>query len=722
MIGQSVTDQRATGSIRYAQDLAMEGMWHARILRSPYAHARVVGIDTSAVSDRVVTLTRDDIGDLNRYGCQIADETVLAMDEVYFAGAPVVAVAAPTRREASDALQCIDVDFEELPAVFKEMEAVREGAPLVHPRHYISENDAAYFGLRPVHGTNICHRFRIRHGDVAQGFEASDEIVEEVFTTDAAAHVPMEPHASLARWQDGRLEIWTGTQTPYNLRMDVASIFGLEPEQVRVVSIQMGGSFGAKTFVRTEALAAALARKAGRPIKIVLDRDEEWQTLNRHPSTIWMKIGAKRDGTLVAKHVMGWANTGAHADSGPGVAQKMGFAAPGPYRIPHVWVDSHAVYTNTPPNGAFRGYGQMQCTWASERIMDVLAARLGMDPLELRLKNVLREGDRYCTGEVMHDVAFEECLLRAAEAVGWDAGDHAGKGLCLLMKGMQTPSRASIAIEAEDDGTYTLLCATTEMGQGTHAALRQLAAELLEVPFDRVRYPDPDTDAVPYDTRTTSSRSTHMMSRALVEAVRELKRDGKRGVGEFKTEGGLDPDTGQGVASSHWHQGAAAAVVEVDRETGKLDVRHIHASIYAGKVVLRPAAELQNEGSITMGFGTAVFESILLDGGEVTNANLSDYNVPSFDDLPKITHDLIEREDGDICGLGETALPPVPPAIGNALASAGIHCTALPMTAERILEAVDRSAAAESGAAGGSDGMRDVRLLVEAMITEAETK
>jgi len=711
----TMSDPRADGSIRYSQDMEMEGMWHARILRSPYAHARIRRIDTSAVPEGVVVLTRDDIRDLNRYGCQIRDESVLAMDEVMFVGAPVVAVADLARRAADEALPLIDVDYDELPAVFTEMEAIAPGAPLVHPRHYISENDAAYFGMRPIDGTNICHRFRIRHGDVDRAFAECDVVVEEVFTTDSAAHVPMEPHASLARWHEGRLEVWSGTQTPFNNRMDLAGIFGLQPEQVRIVCPPMGGSFGAKTFVRTEAIAAALARKTGRPVKVVLDRAEEWQTMNRHPATLWMKIGAMRDGTLVAKHVACWANTGAHADSGPGVAQKMGYASPGPYRIPNVWVDSHCVYTNTPPNGAYRGYGQMQCIWASERLMDMLARRLDMDPYTLRMKNILREGDTYCTGEIMHDVAFEECLRRSAEAIGYHTSDdHAGKGVCVLMKGMQTPSRASIAIEAEDDGTFTIRCATIEMGQGARPAIRQMAAELLGVPMERVTYPDPDTDLVPYDTRTTSSRSTHVMSRALVEAVRDLEKNGKRGVGEVTDKGGLDPDTGQGIASSHWHQGAAGAVVDVDVETGKLHVRHVHASIYAGKVVRRAAAELQNEGSIIMGLGTALFENITFDGGQVTNANLSDYNIPSFHDMPRITHDLVEREGAQVYGLGETALPPIPAAIGNALAASGIHMTALPMTAERVLASID------GGGTVDEARRREMRDIVEAGLHRSE--
>ena len=230
------------------------------------------------------------------------------------------------------------------------------------------------------------------------------------------------------------------------------------------------------------------------------------------------------------------------------------------------------------------------------------------------------------------------------------------------------------------------------MGQGARRALTLMAAELLGVEPERIRVPDPDTGLVPYDTRTTSSRSTYMMGRALVEAVRDLEADGARGFGEVANEGGLDPDTGQGVASTHWHQGAAAAQVRVDEETGKVEVTRLHASVYAGRVVNRPGAELQNEGAMIMGLGTALYESIAFAEGQVTNANLSDYQVPSFADLPELTHDLIEREGAEVHGLGETALPPVPAAIGNALASLGIDVTELPATAEAVLDAVERRA------------------------------
>ncbi len=696
-----MSNPRVTGTLRYAQDIEFADMLHARILRSPYPHARIIRVDTSALLEDVVVLTPDDVRELGKYGCQIKDQTVLALDRALFAGDPVAAVAAPTPREADEALDLIDVEYEELPAVFDAVQAVSEDAPLVHERHPISDNDAAYFGMRPQQGTNVCHRFRIRHGHVDEGFAQADVIVEETYRTASAQHVPMEPHACTALWQNGRLEVWTGTQTPFNLRMELAGIFGLPEDRVRVISLPMGGSFGAKTFVRGEAIAACLARKAGRPVKIVLERREEWLTLNRHPATIHIRLGARKDGTLVAKQVECWVDTGAYADCGPGVAQKMGFASPGPYRIPHVQVDSHCIYTNLPPNGAYRGYGATQAIWASERTMDLLAQCLNMDPLELRLKNVLVDGDRYCTGEMMHDVHFAECLKDAAQKIGW-AQDRRGKGLCVLMKGMQTPSRASIVVAANDDGTYTIYCATAEVGQGAWLAIRMLAAELLGVSVDRVYFPEPDTDIVPYDTRTTSSRSTYMMGRALVEAVRNLKENGELGYGECVNKGGLDPDTGQGIASTHWHHGAGAAEVRVDEETGKFEVVRLHTEIYAGRVVNRAGAELQNEGSMIMGLGTALFEGITFADGQVTNANLSDYNIPAAGDLPALTTNLIEREGAEIHGLGETALPPVPTAIGNALASLGIHVTELPITAETVLNAIDRRHTGSAAHKGGA--------------------
>lgn len=680
-------DPRVTADLRYSVEVSRPGMLHAAFVRSPHPHARVIAIDASAVADDVVVLTGDDIADLGLYGCQVKDQRVLA-DVARHAGDVVAAVAAPTRDAAKAAARLVDVQYEELPAVTDPLEAVAPGAPLLHEQAAASAKEAVSIDVRPIPGTNVCHRFRIRHGDVATGFADAEVVVEEVYRTAGAAHAPMEPHASLAEWEDGRLTIWSGTQTPFNNRADLAGCFGIPEDDIRIVAPPMGGSFGAKTFVRLEALVAALARKAGRPVKAVLDRGEEFVTLNRHPAVVRVRLGARRDGTLVAKEVDCWVDTGAYADCGPGVATKMGYAGVGPYRIPHVRVDSLAIYTNLPPNGAYRGYGAMQSVWASERTMDLLARELDISPLELRRKNVLRDGDVFATGEVMHDVHFEDCLQAAADAVGYEA-DPRGKGLCVLLKGMQTPSRAAISVERTPVG-YVVRSASCEMGQDVRQSIKLMGAEMLGCEPGQIEIPDPDTDTSPFDTRTTSSRSTYMMGRALREAVKDLEVNGDRGFGEVRNEGGLDPDTGQGVASTHWHQGAAAATVKVDGETGRLTVEHVHAAVYAGRVVNRPGAELQNEGSMLMGLGTTLFEAVEFADGQVTNANLSDYNVPAFGDLPKLTHELIERDGAEVHGLGETALPPIPPAVGNALATLGAHVTELPITAERVLEALER--------------------------------
>ena len=721
-------DPRVTGAIRYSQDVQRPGMLHARLVRSPFAHARVTSIDTSAVPADVVVLAPADVAGLAPYGCMVRDQTVLPQGVVRHIGEPVVAVAAPTQRQADEAAELVYVDYEELPGAFDAVEGAGPGLPLVHERH-VREGLVTQVSqrLRPVEGTNVCHRFRIRHGRGEDGFADAEVVVEGEWTSAGAQHSPMEPQATLCEWVDGRLVVEGGTQTPFNLRTELAVIFGIEEAAVRVIVPPMGGSFGLKTFCRVEPIVAALARQAGRAVRCVLRRDELFHTLNRHPATVRVRLGARRDGSFVAKRVWAWWDTGAYADCGPNVCTKGGYAAVGPYRFEHVAVDSLCVYTHRPPNGAFRGYAATQAVWASEQATDLLAERLGMDPLELRLRNVLVDGDRFCTGEELHDVRFRECLEAAAAAIGYRE-DRRGKGLCVLMKGMQTPSRAGAAIEVRD-GRLTVRSATTEIGQGAHVALPALAARALGAEDAAVVLGRNDTDEVPFDTRTTSSRSTHMMGLALAGAAAELREriadrleaapgdlrfhdghvevvgspgtrmplgafEGLRGEGERSNPGGLDPDTGQGIASTHWHQGAAAVELAVDDETGVVEVRRAHAAIYAGQVVSRPQAELQNEGSIIMGLGAALYEAIDFADGQITNANLSDYQLPSFLDVPEFTHDLVEREGAEVHGLGETALPVIPAAVGNALRSLRLEVTHMPVHAEDVLAAVDRRAGA----------------------------
>jgi len=707
-------DPRITGRIQYAQDQQMPGMLHARILRSPHAHARIVSINTAAVPRDVVCLTRDDVTDLEPlYGPMVKDQPVVARERVLHVGDSVVAVAAPTLREAEAALEAVEVEYEEMTGVFDPVEAAGDSSPVLHESLDYPPD------LRPD-GRNVCHRFRLQSGLGEDGFAGADVVMEEAFSIAGAAHVPMEPHATLAYWEGGRLHVITGTQTPFNVRRDLAALFRLPEERVRVVVAPMGGSFGAKTFMRLEAVTAALARKSGRPVRAVLTRAEEFVTLNRHPARFRIRLGAKRDGTFVAKSVDAWWDTGAYADCGPSVCTKGGYAAIGPYRIPNVTVDSRCVYTNHPPAGAFRGYAATQGVWASERMTDLMANRLQMDPLELRLQNLLRDGDRFATGEILQDVRFADCLRAAAEMVEWGS-DRKNKGLAVMLKGMQTPSRTGVALDIDAGGRVVVRSATTDMGQRPEPTQRALASQALGLPMENIVVGPNDTDLVPFDTRTTSSRSTFMMSNAIREAAAELRRriadrlevasedlvlDGEgagvrgtpgrrvalsdlaglRAEGSFATPGGLDPDTGQGVASSHWHQSAAAAEVTVDSETGVTTIKRLHTSVYAGQVVDRPGAELQNEGSTIFGIGTALLEAIEFADGQVTNGNLSDYEIPSILDVPDFTYDFVEGGQ-HAHGLGEMAVPVVPAAIGNAVAAAGYRMLDLPMTAERIVDA-----------------------------------
>jgi CO/xanthine dehydrogenase Mo-binding subunit len=716
-------DDRVTARIRYSQDSVRAGMLHGRILRSPHPHARVLSVGlTRALPPGCVALLPEDVADTALYGCLVPDTPVLARGVVRFVGDPVAAVAGPTPRAAAQALECLEADYEPLPDATSLAVALGDGAPELHDVGALRDATGAWSGLRPE-GGNVIHRFRLVHGRGEAGFDDAEVVVEGVWDCAGAAHAPLEPHASLAEWSDGRLTVWTGTQTPFNVRRELASAFGLDEHAVRVVSPPMGGSFGAKTFTRVEAIAAALARKSERPVRIVLPRAEVFVTLVRHPARLRVRLGARCDGTFVARRVWADWDTGAYADTGPNVAAKGGWAAIGPYRFDHVEVDSRCVYTNCTPAGAFRGYAATQAVWAAEQCVDLLAETIGVDPLELRLRNLLRSGDRFATGEMMHDFHIGDCLERVAERIDWHR-DRRGKGLSVVMKGMQTPSRSEARIRLEGGG-FVVESATADIGQGRDRSLRRHAASALGCDLALVAAAGVDTDSSPFDTRTTSSRSAHMMAAALGRAAVELRRriadeleanpadirfvddaveiigspETRRalasfapvqGMGEWTIEGGLDPETGQGIASAHWHQGAAAIQTSVDPETGVVEITDLKVAVYAGRVVDASGADLQNDGSIVMGVGSALFEATEYADGQPLATTFSDYQVPAFQDVPPFEAELLEGGKGaDIHGLGETALPLVPAALGNGLRSLGVPQQHMPVRSEAILAALD---------------------------------
>jgi CO/xanthine dehydrogenase Mo-binding subunit len=746
--------ERASGQLHFTGELQLSGMLQARLLRSVWPHARIVNIDVSRarqVPGVVAVVTGQDVlarsGIQPTYGPILRDQPLLAFDKVRFVGDPVVAVAAEDLDTAQEALDLVEVEYEELPAVFDTASALDPGAPFLHDAPLRSGPTPADVILHRDTAThpNICNEFRLRHGNVDAGFQASDYVFEDEFTSPAIEHMPLETHACVARMVDDSLTVWATTQTPHNLRAQLAEVFGLPLSRVRVIVPRLGGAFGAKCYTKIEPLTAFLALETRRPVRLVLTREEQAVTLTKHAVTISMQTGVRRDGTLLARRSTCQFNTGAYADIGPRLIKNGGYGTAGPYHIPNVWVDSYAVYTNLPPAGAFRGYGAPQGAWAYESQMDMIAERLGLDPVELRCRNLLRDGQQFATGETVHDVHFAELLTRAVHAIGWDPAAAPVRdgskvrafGAACAMKGAVTPSTSTASVKLNDDGSLDILTSSVEMGQGLQTAMAIIAARRMGVPLERIRVSEVDTQVTPYDQQTSSSRSTHAMGSAvalalddvrnqlldlgadlleadwqdlevidgqvrvkgaperaasLSEVVRATRRGNLLGSGTFQVEGGLDPETGQGIATVHWHQAAGAAEVEVDLETGQARVVRYEGAVYAGQVINPVQAELQTEGSITFGVGQALFEEMVYDTGQLQNGNLGEYMLPSIKDLPAIGVTLVEHhpgradEMGDIHGLGETSLPPVAPAVGNAVYRAtGVRIRDLPITPEKIL-------------------------------------
>ncbi len=756
---------RVTGRVPYVINLRLPGMLHAAVLRSTSAHARIVSIDTAAAREVPgvhAVLTGADIDartDVrSRFGPVFRDQPILAIDTVRYVGEPVVAVAAIDRETAQAALDLVEIEYDELPAVFDFDDALAPDAPLVHPEPPASGATFADIIVDSEPGTNICNKFKLRKGDIEAGFAEADHIFEDTFTSPAVQHVPLETHCVVADAAGDDITIHATSQIPFMVRSQIAEIFQTSASRVRVVVGSLGGGFGGKCYPNIEPIAAVLSRVARRPVRLHLSREEEFVTISKHAMRITLKTGLRKDGTIVARKSTCYFNAGAHADISPRLIKNGGYGTGGPTSIPHVWIDSYAIYTNRPPSGAFRGYGISQAAWAYETQIEMIAERLGMDPYELRQKNLLVNGETFATGEVLEDCHFKELLDEVAGKIGWDwpatvertGSKVRAKGLSCIIKGTVTPSTSTAIAKLNDDGSLNILTSSVEMGQGLQTSMAILAAEALALPVERVSVSRPDTAHTPYDQQTSSSRSTHAMGGAVVAACGSIAEqllalasdrleigvtdlelvDGKvqakgtpeRAIdygalvrasrsgnliadGRFSSMGGLDPETGQGIGATHWHQAAGAAEVEVDLETGKVDLLHYHAAVYAGRIVNPVQAELQSEGNVAFGLGQALFEELLYDQGQLQNGNLGDYMIASFEDMPdRLGVSVLEEPvKNEIHGIGETGLPPVMPAIGNAVYRAtGVRIVDLPITAEKVLRGLRELEASRAGGNGGS--------------------
>lgn len=731
IVGQSVPRvdgaAKVTGSARYVADLQIPGMIEGKFLRSPYAHARIRSIDTAeaeAMPGVIAVLTSKDLDDLGHYmgrGKNNKDQPIIATNRVIFAGQPVVAVAAADRATAEEALAKIHVDYQELPAVISVEEAMADGAPRLHD-----------FAEK-----NICAHHELLKGDVEKGFAEADLIVEDEFDFPMIYHYSMEPHTAIAQFDGDGITIWTSTGHPFGVRQDVAEVFHMPLSKVRVHVNFVGGAYGSKSGGKIEPLVTALARKAQRPVRVVTSVAEAMVTCRRHAITCKVKTGAKKDGTLMAKQAEIFLNTGAYAETGPTVAGRTLTRILGPYRYPNLKINSYCVYTNTVSAASFRSIGGPQTAWATESQMDIIAEKLGIDPVELRLKNLVKKGEELRPKYRPLDTDLAKGFKLVTDKLGWDGprskeGHGRGVGFGTTDPGAPLASTSTVHVLA--DGSIVFMCGTSELGQGAKTIMSQIIAEELRVPLDRVTIRPIDTAFTPFDRSTGSSRSTTVMGKAVELAGGDARRqivelaiehfecpedaitlkDGDASAGgkkisygalinkHFADQGGELVGTGyahSGMAPTpanplFWEIGIGAVEVSVDRETGKVHVEKYVTAADAGKAIHPLQCEGQDEGSAMMGFGHTFYEAYHWEGGQIVNSSLVDYKVPTFDDVPdEFESILIEDGNGPgpygAKGLGEGGIIPVAPAVANAVFwSTGARVKSLPLTPEKVWRAI----------------------------------
>jgi CO/xanthine dehydrogenase Mo-binding subunit len=714
-------------------------MVHAKLYRATVAHGRIRAIDTheaAAMPGVFRVVTGEDVRAVipnPYYGPAFHDQPVLALDKVRFVGEPVAAVLAEDPHAAEAAVQAIAASYEELPAVFDEVEAARSSAVV----HEVLKPAGTFADLKHLEGrtgTNVALDFHLRRGDVDRAMRAADRVFEHTFRTRQTLHLPLEPFVTLAETDGSAMTIYTASQSPSFVRTEIARLLGWPENRVRVKTAHLGGGFGAKLYIKLEALAAALALIARRPVRVACSMEEQFYTITKLASTFRIRSGVTKDGRITARSCAVWWNGGAYADIGPRVTQKSGFTAAGPYDIDNVHVESYAVYTNLPPAGALRGFGVPQLVWAYESHTDLIARELGIDPIAFRRKNILRNGRPQATGTVMRDAEIEAVLDRIAARLGWDrpfdrgAGPvRRGRGVGIGFKACISPTASMAIVNVAADGSCSLYVSTVDMGQGSDTALAQIAGEVLNLPAEDVRVVHPDTDVTPYDMGTLGSRSTYHMGNAVKQAaedaaaklralasgldlpaganvpVAELfrRRYGAPagnvvGVGSYVPDY-VSPDRETGLtpnATPFWMIGGCGAEVEVDTETGRVRVTRLVNVADVGRPVNPKLVETQLSGGAIMQLGFTMFEKMEFDAGQVTNASLADYKIPGLNDIPLVIEgEAVEAEERGgpfgAKGVGETATFGVSPAIANAIHDAvGVRLMELPLTAEAVYRAI----------------------------------
>jgi CO/xanthine dehydrogenase Mo-binding subunit len=716
---------KVTGKAVYTADLKLERMAEGKVLRSCYPHARLraIHVEEAAKLDGVLAIvTGQDFKDDDPYlGSMYKDQPVIAIDRARFVGEAVAAVAAVNGAVAEEALRLITVDYEEIPSVTSIEHAMSDEASVIHEQIQTGQ---------PI--KNLCFHEHLEKGDVQLGFKLADKIFEDTFEYPMVTHYSMEPHAAIGDYKADLITVWSPAQDPFVVRSELASVFRFPLARVRVSVPYIGGSYGSKGGTKIEPLALALSRKIGRPVRIVQTVAESMLTSRRHSAKCWVKTGVSAGGEITAREARVYLDTGAYTESGPNVTSRACVRILGPYRYPHFKVDAYSLFTNSVPASSYRAVAGAQTVWASESQMDMIAAGLKMDRLKFRLGNLLKRGEPLYPGVKALDANLHQGLRRVIRELntgGKKGRNKNASGIAVGVTNSGGSGASTAVVRLHQDASVSVVAGTTEIGQGAHTILSQIAAEELSVPFTAVSFCSPDTAFTSFDASTHSSRSTTVMGEAVWKAARDAKQQlirivskvAKQKPATIRFDGGVVECAGRqwslkeifhahfGSAGGEiigrgytgkkerplfWEVGLGAAEVEVDAETGKINVKKYVTGADVGKAINPKHCEGQDEGAAIQGLGPAFFENLLYDAGHPRNASLVNYRVPKFGDVPgEFATLLFENGDGPgpfgAKGMGEGGILCIAPAIGNALeAACGARIKVLPLTPERVWRAM----------------------------------
>ena len=718
---------KVSGKAVYAADVTLPGMLWGKLVRSPIASGKIKRIDASkALALRGVhaVVSGEDCTGL-KIGRRLYDMPILADGEVRFIGEKVAAVAADTELIAEEAVSLIDVEYEETEPILDPVETMKPGARLIHP------DVVNYKGLpRPLkEPSNDFIYITWGRGDIAIGFRQADVIVENRFTTSSVHQSYIEPHSCVVKAAaDGSAEFWSCSKVPYGVREQVANALKIPQEKFVFNPVYIGGDFGGKGDFMDLAVVYLLSKKARRPVKLVMDYDEEFIAGNpRHASIIHVKTGVKKDGTIVAHHMNFIFDSGAYGAFKPNAFLNGPHLSAGPYNIPHAFIEEHMVYTNKIPCGHMRSPGDPQGFFANESQMDLVAKRLGMDPIKFRQKNFMHDGDIDPTGEEIHYIKTDETLKRAMEDSGYrrPKPKNVGRGLGVV-QWTAAGGIGTVAITLDEKGVATISSAMADQGAGTYTVLSEIVAEELKIPLSQIKVQQLDTAQGTKDTGVGGSRATRVYGNAGYEAALKAVAAIKQAAGEqmgvapdqitlakgaalhprmerrltygeiVKAKG--SPITAEGTFndSSRIHAASMCvqvAEVEVDPDTGQVELKKFTSTHNTGTVLNPLMHQGQIEGGSMTGIGYALMEQLIIADGKVATTNFGEYKIPTIKDVPTFKSSVSEQPKGagpyNSMPIGETANIPTAAAIANAVEDAcGVRIKSLPITAEKVYEAL----------------------------------